>query len=235
MSETLRIGAIVEGPTDTIVLEAALSNLLDKQSFVLTQLQPETSAAFGPTGAGWAGVYHWCRQTAAQGNGSLRRSLLFKVQDVLILHLDGDVADETYKAGNVSESTQDLPCAQPCPPACATTDALRQVLLRWVGETAVPPRTVLCTPSKSTEAWVLAALYPGDRLVSSAALECHPDPARRLQAKPRGERLVRAGRKLQVRYRERKDDITAAWPKVREMCTEAERFSRDFLAELPQH
>ena len=47
MAESLRIALVAEGPTDRIVIEAALKAILGERTFVLTQLQPEGSIAFG--------------------------------------------------------------------------------------------------------------------------------------------------------------------------------------------
>ena len=116
---------------------------------------------FGPLGAGWPGVYRWCKQAAQRGAGRLSNdALLFAKYDLLVLHLDADVASKTYEEGSVAADVQDgaLPCELGCPPASATTAALRSVLLSWCGEGGTPNRTVTCIPSKNTEAWVLAAL-----------------------------------------------------------------------------
>jgi hypothetical protein len=94
----------------------------------------------------------------------------------------------------------------------------------------VPAGVVLCTPSKSTETWVLAALYPEDAGRLGDGLECIPHPDRLLQAKPASERLVRSGKKDDERYRARKDDLASGWTTVAEFCSEAVSFSRDFRA-----
>lgn len=57
MSDPLHIALVVEGPTDRIVIEAVLKAMLRDRAFVITQLQPEGSVAFGGLGAGWVGVY----------------------------------------------------------------------------------------------------------------------------------------------------------------------------------
>src|SRR6266545_3925071 len=75
------------------------------------------------------------------------------------------------------------PCVQPCPPPSASTNPLRQVLLRWLSESDMPPRTVLCTPSKSMEAWVVAALFPHDAAVNRG-IECWPNPENMLAQQP---------------------------------------------------
>src|SRR5208337_1977468 len=114
----------------------------------------EMSEAFKPLrgkDGGWPGVCRWCLQSADQGNGRLRNNPLFFFHDLLVLQLDADVAKESYRRGNIQDpfpGRQTLPCKEPCPPPSATTDRLRQVALRWMGEVTVPPRTVFCTPSK---------------------------------------------------------------------------------------
>lgn len=57
MSDPLRIALVAEGPTDAVVIEAALRSMLGGRSFVLKQVFPEDSSAFGPMGTGWVGVY----------------------------------------------------------------------------------------------------------------------------------------------------------------------------------
>ena len=91
----LRIGLVCEGPTDTIVINAAVASLLGRRNFVLTQLQPLGSVAFGQTGTGWVGVYNWCRQAVDQAGGSVRDNPIFGTYDLLLVHLDADVADKT--------------------------------------------------------------------------------------------------------------------------------------------
>jgi len=224
MSEPLRLALVAEGPTDRVVIEAAISSMLDPRPFVLNQLQPEASLAFGPLGGGWGGVYRWCRQAAVRSGGSLDADPLFAFHDVLVIHLDADVATERYQSANIHEDPGDLPCAQPCPPPNATTDRLRRVLLRWVGEIVLPDRTVLCTPSKSTEAWVLAALFPNDPAVVGGNLECLPHPDNRFGQQPIESRVY----KSESDYDSHTDSLRDAWPTVTESCTEARRFSDDF-------
>lgn len=232
MSEILRVGLVCEGTTDRIVISAAVASLLGTRDFVLIQLQPEDSA-FGRTGTGWAGVYHWCRQVADQGGGSLGNNPLFNSYDLLLLHLDADVANQTYGSGGIMTIATDLPCSSPCPPPSDTTDVLREVILRWIGEPQIPPNTVFCTPSKSTEAWVLAALFPLDAVVRAGRLECRDSPANLLSAKPANVRLVASGKKRTRKYQERAGEIQRQWARVRRLCSEAERFSLDLLAVVP--
>ena len=239
MSSALRIALVAEGWTDRIVIEAAVSDLVGGQAFALKLIQPEDPAATAPFAVprpfGWAGVYRWCREVVDRA-GRLRDDVIFAGYDILIFHLDADVANSNYAAAHINDAPNltDLPFSSlVCPPPSTTTDPLRLVLLRWAGETQTPAATVLCSPSKCIEAWVLAALHPQDPAVTGGNLECSVSPANLLQAKPSAERLIRSGKKDKARYQARQQEIANAWPQVRQICTEAERFSLEFLAEMP--
>jgi hypothetical protein len=230
MSEALRIALVAEGPTDRVVIEAALQAMLPNRSFVLKQLHPEGSLAFGALGAGWVGVYRWCKQSARRGNGRIRGDqLVFGNYDLLMLHLDADVASEEYAHGSIvpQPADGDLPCEQACPPAAATTNALRRVLLSWCGEPTEPAQTVVCMPSKSMEAWIVAALFPCD-LAMQQTIECYRDPESRLGQQPKSKRI----RKKQRDYQDHFEDLKEAWPRLasEEGLGAALRFKREFLA-----
>lgn len=227
MSDPFRVAVVAEGPTDKIIIEAVIFSVFGDRPFVLRQLQPEGSLAFGPMGTGWGGVYRWCRQASARAGGPIRNDPLFLTYDLLILHLDAEVAGEDYANARIADPANDLPCSQPCPPPEASTNALRSVMLRWVGENVVPPKTVLCTPSMSTDTWVLCALYPSVVSAIKGNIECLPNPDHRLQAQPKTGRLVTGGDKIPRVYRARAHEITQAWDQVRDLCSEARRFSSD--------
>lgn len=233
MSEPLRIALVAEGPTDGVVIESALRAMLGERPFVLKQIFPEGSLSFGEMGSGWVGVYRWCHQSAKRGKGRLSQdALVFQNYDLLVLHLDADVAGLSYEDGSLTNEPGDgaLPCHQPCPPPSATVTALRPVLLSWCGETAVPQRTVICMPSKSTEAWVVAMLFPGDQAMRQG-IECYANPELRLAQQPKGRRL----RKKKRDYLERADQFVSGWARVAAPCalTEAYRFQSEFLVAVP--
>jgi hypothetical protein len=235
MSNTLRIALVAEGVTDYEVLKAAVESMLNGESFDIKLLQPEGSVAFtgaanaGPFGGGWKGVYKWCLQAAERGGGSLRGDPLFVSYDIVVLHLDADVAVEdpaSDPVGAIAELAGMLPCERPCPPPNDTTDRLRQVLLSWIGETQTPPRTILCTPSKCTEAWVVAIFFPHDGQMIKRGWECHPDPASRLGQQPKAHRFA----KKRADYQKRSKGIQDGWPRIANKLTEAQRFQNDFTA-----
>ena len=235
MSEPLRLAAAVEGPTDKIVLRAIVRALLPDTDFVFHTLQPAESVAFSSTqtagtGVGWTGVYRWCRQSAAEGDGSVSGSSVISNYDVLIVHVDADVAGKTYGSGNIQNAPQnDLPCEKPCPPVNATTNALRAVIHNWLGDDQGHPRVVLCTPSKSMEAWVLAALCPDLELVQGDDWECRDNPEGQLATLPVGRRF----KKRPDDYESRQDQLTTMWPTVSARLEEAARLEEEFLAAIP--
>ena len=226
MSDPLRVAVAVEGPTDLIVLSAAVQSLLPDKDPVFQTLQPESSAVFGPRGGGWSGVCRWCHQAADEGGGCVSKSFVLESHDLLIVQVDADVAGMTYKSGKIEDDTGDLPCEKPCPPASDTTDALRLVVLRWMGETATPSRLVLCTPSKSMEAWVMAALFPNNKVLARRGWECHANPEKQLPQQPKKQRIE----KRISDYEAKKSEFHDTWPRVRRKLTEANRFSVDLLA-----
>lgn len=235
MSEPLRIAVAVEGPTDAIVLRAIMDSVLEDTEFEFQTLQPEGSVAFGSTrtgetGVGWVGVYRWCRQSVMEGEGSVSGSSSLAFHDVVIIQVDADVAGKTYASGEIRDPPcEDLPCEQRCPPPAATTDALREVLLHWLGEPSCPSRIVLCTPSKSMESWVLAALCPDNSVVRRVDWECHSDPEGQLGTLPKPTRFS----KSQADYRRRQNALSGAWPDVAARLTEAARFEQELRAALP--
>jgi hypothetical protein len=86
----LRVALVAEGPTDRIVIESVLRATLGERPFVLTLQQPEESLAFGGggfgrLGAGWAGVYRWCKQVASRSK-RLGGDELFETFDLLVVH-----------------------------------------------------------------------------------------------------------------------------------------------------
>ena len=147
--------------------------------------------------------------------------------DVLIVHVDADVAGETYASGNIRDAPcDDLPCEAPCPPPDRTTNVLRAVVLNWLGEHERSPRVVLCMPSKSIEAWVLAAIWPHNKMVQRDDWECRSNPERQLAALPKRRRF----KKRPADYRRKQNEIEKAWPRVSARLTEAGRFKAEFLA-----
>ena len=229
MSDPLRVAAVVEGPTDSVVLQAILEASLPGVEFEFQTLQPEESVAFGVTnfrraGGGWPGVYRWSCQAVEEADGAVRDSVVFLNHDILIVHVDADVATKTYASGNIYDAPKDdLPCDRPCPPPSDTTDALRAVVLNWLGENSMPPRMVFCTPSMNMEAWVVASVSPENRLVRSANWECRADPGAQLGALPHTSRF----KKTRTDYEKNRRAIKDGWLDVATTLSEAARFQKE--------
>lgn len=149
---------------------------------------------------------------------------------MVVIQVDADVARMKYKDYGIKDApNDDLPCEQDCPPPSATTDALRAVMLGWLDEPDMPPRAVLCTPSRNIETWVLVGLFPGNEQARKANIECRWG----LEVQLRKHGLMKGEKKLIDKYRANEEGIEDAWPSVRHKCSEAERFSTDFLALVP--
>ena len=232
MSEPIKVAVVVEGSTDTVVIEAIIDSILGGSDFEMQVLQPETSSVFGASignerGLGWPGVFRWCRQASMEGGGRVSSSTVFSHHDVVVVHLDADVAGLTYGSANIKDPIQqDLPCELPCPPASATTNTLRDVVLNWLGEHICPGQLVLCIPSKSMDAWVVAALWPNNPVVARGNWECRSNPGTQLSVLPKGKKLS----KTRTHYEHRKNDVGTGWPIVASKLTEARRFEEEFLA-----
>jgi hypothetical protein len=237
MSKPIRIAFVVEGSTDYIVLRAAIRSLLKGRDFVPTNIWPELDTNLRPvTGGGWGAVYKWCLDIVEQAGGSARENPLFVLNnvDMVVIQVDADVARKKYKNYDWIKNPPDDElfrgtCEKPCPKPNATTNALRTVVLGWMNETSAPPKTVFCTPSKNTETWVLVGLFPDDDSAKKPDIECRWDGEVRL----RTHGLIKSGQKLIDKYLDNEDALEAAWPAVRAKCSEAERFSADFLSLVP--
>ncbi len=234
MSNPVRILLVAEGITDYVVLSAAIEVILGGRAFDLKLHQPDASVAFtgqgaaGAFGSGWSGVLKWMLATVGR-TGKLSSDPLFLNTDLLILHLDADVASLKPEQNNdhsIDGLVSDLPCAEDCPPASATTNRLRALMLKWVGENATPNNTVLCTPSKSTEAWIVALFFPADKELIKRVFECHPNPAGRLSVQPKAQRFA----KSEKDYRARHENFKAGWEWLVNHLSEAKRFQDEFAA-----
>ena len=131
--------------------------------------------------------------------------------------LDFGMVDTSSPKGQVSTKSGQL-----------YTNALRAVVLNWLDEDECPPRIILCTPSKSIETWVLAAVWPENDVVRRCNWECHPNPEGQLRALPKRRRFE----KRPDDYRRKQCEIKKAWPQVSTRLTEAARFEAEFLATI---
>lgn len=228
MSE-LRVALVAEGPTDRVVIEAALRALLPRP-FTLALLQPEPTRPH--IGTGWCGVFKWCREFAARSPASLEADPTLPGFDLFVIHLDADVAEKSYPdCGAVIEAAAltlpTLPRSRPCPPAATAVDQVRHLLLAWLGIERIGPKTVLCVPSKAVEAWLAAGVLDASHVLL-ANVECDLNLEGRLAALPVARRI----RKTTREYRARASTVSGQWTAVRARCTQAERFSREVASAI---
>lgn len=216
-----RIAVVAEGPTDLIVIEAALKAMLQRP-FLLNQLQPEPTRP--DMGTGWGGVFKWCQEFRQRGAASLEADPTLSQFDLVIVHLDADVANKSYAdygdaVLQASQGMARLPCARPCPPPVDTVAALEAVLLSWLGLAATGPKSLFCIPSKATEAWLAAAVLPQGHALHDR-LECRLDLETQLAILPKNERI----RKSKPEYQALAGRITSQWIQVKAQCTQASIF-----------
>jgi hypothetical protein len=228
-----RIGLVAEGPTDYELIHAALKAILGRP-FVLNLLQPENSSS--ALGGGWGGVLRWCLAAGERNCGSLDMDPTLGLFDLLIIHLDADVALKQYAdygPGLAKEALLKnwpvLPCNQRCPPVATTCAALAAVVSGWLGGTQSGSKTVLCLPAQSTGAWLVAALLPNHHGLCQG-LECHPAAEAGLANLPKAQR-VRA--KSAHEYRRHAPAVDSHWPKVKALCSQADLFEQAVRAVLP--
>ncbi|MDR2754236.1 MAG: hypothetical protein LBC20_00885 [Planctomycetaceae bacterium] len=248
MSETLEIGIIAEGPTDILVIKEIVENLIsDQYEFICTSIQPKCSAAFEQLntelGTGWSGVCRCLLEMKKQSNGKFDQHIGIQRLNMLIIHLDVDVTRQSYADGHLQNIDNNLPCPsiscplppkrkKLCPSNCdiprQRADTIRQVVLNWLNN-CTPQHLVFCTPSDAMDAWVFAAFFPDDICVQQNKLECVEKPERLLTSKSKQNRI----KKTVADYRKKVvGSFGDLWSNARKNCSEAERFSQEFMQVL---
>lgn len=225
----LRIALVAEGPTDYEVIAAALRAVLPRP-FVLTLLQPE--ATLPAMGGGWGGVLKWCQAAGQRHAGSLDADPTLAGFDLLIIHLDVDVAHKQYAdcgpavaAMAQSLGWEALPCVRPCPPVLDTCAQLEAVLVSWLKPAQQGRKTLWCLPAQSTGTWLAVALLPGDHALLAGA-ECNVALESRLAFLPKKYKVT----KTILDYRRQAPVITAQWEKVKQLCSQAQAFEQALSA-----
>lgn len=224
MSE-LQIVLVAEGPTDQIIIEAALKAII-RCPFVITRLQPEETRP--EMGAGWGGVLKWCHDISKQHHDILDTHplLSFRPVDLIILHIDADVSDKSYGDCGLSypemsmaHSWKPLPCRMPCPPSVNTCNELQQTLKSWLDPVIPGPKTTMCIPSEAIDTWLLVAVHNSHM----ANVECQPDPDTSLAQLPKSKRI----KKSKFAYSNAADLITTRWNLITSCCQQALSFQQN--------
>ena len=227
----LRIALVAEGPTDFEVIQAALKAVLPNP-FVLVQLQPE--ATQGSSGTGWCGVLKWIQAAHQRHNGSLDTDPTLIGFDLLIIHLDVDVASKQYAdCGPSIESIAQknnwavLPCAQSCPPVVHTVNALDNVIKSWLGQTTPGNQTFFCLPAQSSGTWLAAAVLPPNHPLLENG-ECNLTLESQLAYLSKNLHIKKTLRE----YRHQAPRITEKWEQVKKICTQAGIFEHFVLTTI---
>jgi hypothetical protein len=226
-----RIGIVAEGPTDYLVIEAALDALLPVP-YVPTLLQPDETRP--KVGQGWGGVFRWIRQTHQRDMLSISDDPLLAMFDLIIVHLDADVCRSSYQALGLeikdnAAAFMPLPCDKPCPPAQDSVQELERVIQSWIAPRTLGDKATLCIPSRSIEAWLAVAVLPaGHHLLDN--VECRDNLDRQMKSLPVATRIKKTRRE----YQQHKATITAQRDRVRSVCRQADEFSRQLpMGNLP--
>lgn len=224
---SLQIGAVVEGKTDIVIIDAILKAILET-SFILTELKGDNPQY----GQGWTSVLKWCDESEERfpeqpkPGQSLNDEPLLSNFDIIILHLDLDVAHCKYTDGGAvlaekakAKSWQALPCNAPCPPASDTALALEAALKSWINPVTLGKKTVLCLPAQSSGTWLAMAILNAQHKYL-AEHECDLNCEKKLEYLPKGQKVS----KTVVSYQREAHRITENWPQIVQRCNQALAF-----------
>jgi len=140
----IRVGIVAEGVSDWLVLEAVMRQVHPDIEF--QRLQPEYTLV-SKIGYGWRGVKAWCEEYGSRLE-EIMKGVVGKPLHLLVIHADCSMADKVGVERN-------------CPPASDTGDALLEVVSQsWLRWNQSADFVVIATPSKSSDAWVVASLDP---------------------------------------------------------------------------
>ncbi len=205
----LRVGIVVEGPSDLMVLEEIIRASRPDAAFI--SLQPDASLAH--LGRGWVGVRNWCREFGPKLE-SFFDGIASLPLHLIVIHVDCDIAD--YHGLEL-----------PCPPASDTAEALSRLIHKvWLDRAAKPEFIIISTPSMSSEAWVAVTLDPPHPNLHD--IECDKDVAdefvrRRLLKRKDGQ--VKKG---ETAYRPLAEAMGRSLDRVFTHCSRASAFKADF-------
>lgn len=202
------VGFVCEGSTDYVVLRAIAERVLGPID--ARCLQPVVDAldrqARGGRG-GWSEVRAWCEQQASLDG--VFAPLVGDALDVLVIAIDLDIA---VQAG-LEKHPANL-SAYDATALCATIKS-------WLPQ-PIDRRVIVAIPVMSTEAWVLASLYP--KLKRPEAIAA---PSEELVTRGKLQRAS-SGRpwKHVADYRPFATQLAGRLASGRARCGEADRFAR---------
>lgn len=182
---SIKLGLVVEGPTDCIVFEKLIpaylrDNAFEKVTLVLRNLQPfvDNTSKSGYSEGGWEQVYKWCVGNPAEHRRNLYLSMpLFADEmdenycDALLIHLDSDICE------NIGDKCNIVPVPKVGDAAEVRGEFISNVLRKWLwtDDDSDESGHILVPVVESIEAWLVAGLSEID-----VDAESHPDIQRRL-------------------------------------------------------
>lgn len=208
----VKVGIVAEGRSDWEMIEEITKTLYSDVEF--ERICPDYQLASPPNKPfGWKGVRAWCKENGRRLK-IIMEGVIGRELELLIIHVDASMADKVLRQ---------LP---PCPPASSTTDQLRDIMTsKWLKLDSLPDYVVLVTPSKMTDTWIVATLNH-----NRTNIECDFEveevlAQQRLLPRKKGEVKKPRNRYLPLAQR-----VARQLNNVRSVCTEADRFVREFQA-----
>ncbi len=232
------IGIVCEGPTDYILLKAIIDKITGEANTYF-QLQPEDNLQ-GEYGNGWKGVWKWCMEHEQ----NLERFMkdITPQLDMLVVHMDGDVARNEKEVHCQCEATscelknkihplkctrikkQDCPIVLPCENHEQSVNGyeehLTALILKWLNQN---DNVCVGIPCDSIEAWVVAAY---DSLQGVESIE---NPWMRIISKGKEYHGIRiqGHKKRLTTYRQFVGRVCEQWEQIKILCTCAARFEEN--------
>lgn len=171
-SKNISIGIVSEGATDQYIIGQILGYIAMDVGidFSINAIQPKYDAINESwTQGGWGLIYSWCKSTITQ-HGSFEQYIATTGFDILIIQLDADVVYKKYQdCPSISPTPDDivLPLSQPCPDCdcsipCHAIGYVEDILKNWCSIISFSKKVIMCIPSKSLDAWVVASMPLAD-------------------------------------------------------------------------
>lgn len=237
------IGIVAEGPREYDMLTTVIDSITgEEHSYRRIQPQPDASGRFGN---GWKGVWKWCE--THQDNLNDYFYSISPPLDLLVIHMDGDVARKEREVHcsceqvecDLRSSVHPLKCERskemacpvelPCPLHDVSPQSyaafLKTFMARISGDHRELPICFLA-PCDSTDAWIIAACEERGSYEDIAdpwdAVICHA-------ANYNGVRITNRPKKNRETYQKLVSIVECDWSTVRKRCPQAEAFSKDVI------
>ena len=231
---TVRIGLVVEGPTDFAVIEALITARFrashPELELQFVEVQPSPDATSGSPGGGWSEVMRWCirfppeqRQRHFLDRPLLAQGIETRRCDVLLVILDADASDHVAKHSH-------LPTPPPAPSPEDRGDFIRNTLVAWLwpdGRPTSADRHVVAAAVEAVETWIVAALGADHSPENIADIWPHFVRTVNLALRPNAQRGVKKKRRNYAAISQR---AVATHHLVPSRCPSFRRICEDFEA-----